>query len=824
MALRKGKETTSDGKQVTASVLRDSENIGNILKSDIGYRFLQSVRGTPPYWQKTIKELYAMIQQLGIPTWFVTFSAAEMRWNDVIRTLLFLNNDSRPVEDIEWSERCTLITNNHVICARMFDNRVKALFRELIMSPSAPVGIVTDYFYRTEFQQRGSPHIYCLFWVKNAPTFDENSDEEICSFIDQYITCRMPDQNTDPELYDIISAVQVHSKTHSKSCKKCSTTCRFNFPRPTIRKTFIARADPVEDQDNKTAKEPTIEELDKMSRNSARKPRKILKDIWTLVSAAEQDNFSFADILKLSNVTYKQFKQCLIDVAKTNTVYYNPLLSRTWNANLDIQYVTDAYACIAYILSYISKSVTEMGDLLQKAQQEAEEGNVDAASAMRKIGNAYLQNREVSAQEAVYRVTGLHLKECTRDVVFIAAGSNIVKMSLPISIIKSRCSQGGGDNQNIWMTSIHKTYYARRDHSTFNDMCLAEFCSKFRILSKSQNQKSTVKLSVYQLKNDLGSIRKRKPGKAAVIRYPMFNSEKNSEEYHLTLAQLYLPHRSQITLPPDTEDFESYIKNGTINGQQILDVINRNKRNFEIDSEQLEQAWQDLQERRVQNQFWGSLAPEAEVERLEIEMEQQPDTINEQEQDEIPEFSFDNTRNSEKHSFQYEPLAISQKVIQESLRSRNTTQQKMFFAVKQWCLHLLWNTKPHPFFIVLTGGAGTGKSHVIHCIYHEASRIISKFTSSPDSLSILLTAPTGTAAFNIQGMTIHSAFAINKNVKLPYQPLGENLLNTLRSKFDSLQILIIDEISMVDQKILTYIHGRLSQINTLKNPLEMYPS
>ena len=77
-------------------------------------------------------------------------------------------------------------------------------------------------------------------------------------------------------------------------------------------------------------------------------------------------------------------------------------------------------------------------------------------------------------------------------------------------------------------------------------MCLAEFCSKFCILSKSQNQKSTVKLPVYQLKNDLGSIRKRKPGKAAVIRYPGFNSEKNSEEYHLTLAQLYLPHRSPI--------------------------------------------------------------------------------------------------------------------------------------------------------------------------------------------------------------------------------------------------------------------------------------
>lgn len=94
--------------------------------------------------------------------------------------------------------------------------------------------------------------------------------------------------------------------------------------------------------------------------------------------------------------------------------------------------------------------------LLQNHNKRLGEGNVDDASAMRKIVNVYLQNRKVSAQEAVYRVTGLHLKECTRDVVFIPAGSNIVKISLPISIIKSRCSQGGADNQNILMTSIHE--------------------------------------------------------------------------------------------------------------------------------------------------------------------------------------------------------------------------------------------------------------------------------------------------------------------------------------------------------------------------------
>ena len=42
-----------------------------------------------------------------------------------------------------------------------------------------PVGQITDYFYRVEFQQRGSPHIHGLFWVKGAPQYGKSSEEEI---------------------------------------------------------------------------------------------------------------------------------------------------------------------------------------------------------------------------------------------------------------------------------------------------------------------------------------------------------------------------------------------------------------------------------------------------------------------------------------------------------------------------------------------------------------------------------------------------------------------------------------------------------------------
>ena len=162
IALRKGNHKTEDGKNLNASMITKPDSLKQILKSDIGYRFLQPVRGTPPYWERTMKDLYAMIRQIGIPTFFLTFSAGETRWDDVINTLLTIGQDKRKISDLEWTDKCKLIKENPLMCARLFDHRVKSLFTKLLLSKAQPIGKVVDFFFRTEFQQRGSPHIHCL--------------------------------------------------------------------------------------------------------------------------------------------------------------------------------------------------------------------------------------------------------------------------------------------------------------------------------------------------------------------------------------------------------------------------------------------------------------------------------------------------------------------------------------------------------------------------------------------------------------------------------------------------------------------------------------
>ena len=81
----------------------------------------------------------------------------------------------------------------------------------------------------------------------------------------------------------------------------------------------------------------------------------------------------------------------------------------------------------------------------------------------------------------------------------------------------------------------------------------------------------------------------------------------------------------------------------------------------------------------------------------------------------------------------------------------------------------------------------------------------------PDDVTVLLTAPTGVVSFNIQGMTLHSALLLPTS-QFSYQPLSQDKLNTLRTKLSNLQLLIIDEVSMVGSNMLLQIHKRLQQL------------
>ena len=74
---------------------------------------------------------------------------------------------------------------------------------------------------------------------------------------------------------------------------------------------------------------------------------------------------------------------------------------------------------------------------------------------------------------------------------------------------------------------------------------------------------------------------------------------------------------------------------------------------------------------------------------------------------------------------------------------------------------------------------------------------------NPDDVIVLLTAFTGMAALNIDGMTLHSAFLLVTGPnKRNYQGLGSERLYILRARLSKMRLLIIDEVSMVGADML----------------------
>lgn len=113
--------------------------------------------------------------------------------------------------------------------------------------------------------------------------------------------------------------------------------------------------------------------------------------------------------------------------------------------------------------------------------------------------------------------------------------------------------------------------------------------------------------------------------------------------------------------------------------------------------------------------------------------------------------------------------------------------------------------QPRPQLLTfVTGGAGVGKSFLIKLLCEFLQRAYTGRQNSP----IVLTAPTGVAAFNIAGNTLHSAlklpvehFRNTGRARVSYRPLNGRQVAELRARWLGVEWLEIDEISMVSSMV-----------------------
>ena len=101
----------------------------------------------------------------------------------------------------------------------MFPHRVESFFTKYLLSSAQPLGHITDYVIKIEFQMHGSPHAHCLLWVQDAPKIDRDPDEVVCAFIDKHITATLPTKTHENE-HDIKLMENFQKHTHSDYCRR----------------------------------------------------------------------------------------------------------------------------------------------------------------------------------------------------------------------------------------------------------------------------------------------------------------------------------------------------------------------------------------------------------------------------------------------------------------------------------------------------------------------------------------------------------------------------------------------------------------------------
>ena len=318
------------------------------------------------------------------------------------------------------------------------------------------------------------------------------------------------------------------------------------------------------------------------------------------------------------------------------------------------------------------------------------------------------------------------------------------------------------------------------------------------------------------LKDGMGAMTHRI--QPAIIRYHQWSAKKEPEKYYHAQLMLYYPWCNE----EDDLLGESY--KDSYNTK--LDVIQKNRQTFEHFAEEVSGVLEDIEQYGIEEDAWDIIAAQTQQENLENckEGAQIEDSVL---------TTLDSSRYQGRAvenelgitpSVQYEISneALSTNEWLDIVLSLNAKQYELHQFIVEWAMKMTLShrvRRPDPFHVFLTGGAGTGKSHLVRTIVQTVNKIC-RINKQAEDVHVLVCAPTGAAAYNIAGQTCHSAFLLPLHKKRDddYLSLSMEKLSTMKETLGNVKLIVIDEISMVGADTLLTIHRRLCEMKGTQDP------
>ena len=116
-------------------------------------------------------------------------------------------------------------------------------------------------------------------------------------------------------------------------------------------------------------------------KEAVEKAQAVLSKEHGVMGDGQANDISLEEVLELAEVTTEEYMEALEVSGKGNVVVlkrepsecyinnYNGPVMLAWQANMDLQYVLNAYTCVIYVASYIMKTDRAMGELLKRVTE-----------------------------------------------------------------------------------------------------------------------------------------------------------------------------------------------------------------------------------------------------------------------------------------------------------------------------------------------------------------------------------------------------------------------------------------------------------------------
>lgn len=683
-----------------------------------------NLRGTRAYWRQRCSELIQMVRQLGTPTIFFTLSAADYHWPDLFR---ILSPDTDP-NLLDERQRSTLMHENPSTVAWFFQKRCD-IFMKKFMTRFFPV---KDFWYRFEWQFRGSPHIHGLLWLENAPgcndidSLNDQARARIVEYFDRLVSACINERyivvpQTNPcrrrysdlnqaeitsDLDRLLSAVQRHSRCGPYCMrKKRSTrllTCRFGFPIP-----------------------------------------------LEASSSLRLESGSWKFIPRRNDALLQR---------------YNRFVSQIWRGNTDFSAITSHDAVLNYISKYASKgehASEAFSDILRRIVNR---NTVDtpASTLIRQLLVSSVAERNYSAQEVMHLLMGWPLYHSSRSTIVLS--------------LKEDWQRLRQNNDNSILNQ-----YSNRDVE-LDDISLFEYAKNY-----------------YRTRGR--TVKRRKECIVRTVPFLKLSDDPNSnEEYYKLQCKLHVPWR---------RDFESL--------------------------RQRDESWHDI--------YLSHLDDVDDSDSFTSEFPHAPEDL---EFEDVPYDPRDAAREAGMVVSRLHPriepndplghrpideanywhdlsmFAFTQESVVGFLRDyrdapqvecarRPSLDHDLLSVAQRDVLHVLTHQINEPSYqikrVLVQGKAGTGKSTLIRSICQKLEE--HQVINPNGDFKYQVLAPTGAAAVNVDGKTIHSFLKIPTTG--PLLPLNGYNLRRFQLQFSQLRFIIIDEYSMIGLRLLNRIHRRLCE-------------